>query len=306
MKENATAMILAAFAADALALGAHWIYDQDRIERELGRLTDFRSPPKDSFHPTKTLGDLTHYGDQAMVLLRLISDEGGFNPQRFLKAWQSFFDLYEGYVDQATRQTLRNLNEGKHWSASGSASTDLGGASRIPPLVYWHRRDPQRLIADARVQTAMTHNHPLVVESAVFFADAAATILAGRSPVQALESASARLPAESPLKNWLQKGLDSASLDTRNALAAFGLVCEIDRAFPAVIHLVARYENDLEAALVENVMAGGDSAARGLIAGMLLGAFLGEVALPRRWIAQLKSRDAILSLLQRMDARRKP
>ena len=33
MTPQTTAMVLASFAADSLALGAHWIYDTDEIDR---------------------------------------------------------------------------------------------------------------------------------------------------------------------------------------------------------------------------------------------------------------------------------
>jgi len=39
-----------------------------------------------------------------------------------------------------------------------------------------------------------------------------------------------------------------------------------------VIHLIAKYENNLQDALIENVMTEGDSAGRGLLVGMILGA----------------------------------
>jgi len=78
-------------------------------------------------------------------------------------------------------------------------------------------------------------------------------------------------------------------------------MCEIGAAFPSVIHLLARYENDLKEALVENVMAGGDSAARGMAVGMILGAHLGMDAIPVDWLADLKSRPVILQRLDQLD-----
>ncbi|MBW2093157.1 MAG: ADP-ribosylglycohydrolase family protein, partial [Deltaproteobacteria bacterium] len=67
--------------------------------------------------------------------------------------------------------------------------------------------------------------------------------------------------------------------------------------FPSVVHLVARYENDLKEALVQCVMAGGDSAARGLLVGMLIGAHLGTESLPEEWLSELRKKDQILELL---------
>ncbi len=306
MKDNAQAMVLAAFAADALALGAHWIYDPGRIKRQWGRLETFQAPLKDSFHATKTRGDLTHYGDQTLLLLRFLAEQGTFDAPGFLEAWRKMFSDYTGYRDQATRTTLKNLEKGADFRSAGAPSSDLGGASRIAPLVYFYAHDPDRLRESARAQTLVTHNHPLVIESAAFFADTAARILEGMPPVDAMNAARKTLSLQRPLGDWLQKGLESVSDNTREALAAFGLPCDIQGAFPGVIHLVAKYEKDLKGALVENVMAGGDSAARGLVTGMLLGAYLGEKALPEAWISELKCRETVLSLLAEINAKKAP
>jgi ADP-ribosylglycohydrolase len=64
-----------------------------------------------------------------------------------------------------------------------------------------------------------------------------------------------------------------------------------------VVHLIARYENNLEAGLIQAVMAGGDSAARAMIVGMVLAAYLGEKHLPGQWVSGLKREEEILALL---------
>ena len=56
----------------------------------------------------------------------------------------------------------------------------------------------------------------------------------------------------------------------------FGQMCGIAAALPGALHLVLKYPDDLRTALVENVMAGGDSAARGMVVGMMLGAPSGD------------------------------
>ena len=72
-------------------------------------------------------------------------------------------------------------------------------------------------------------------------------------------------------------------------------------AFPGVIHLITKYESDLKQALVENVMAGGDSAGRGLIVGMVLGAHLGMDAIPQKWLTDMKAYLQIVDMLSRID-----
>ena len=78
-------------------------------------------------------------------------------------------------------------------------------------------------------------------------------------------------------------------------------MCEIEAAFPCVIHLIAKYEDNLKAALIENVMAGGDSAGRGLAVGMMLGAHLGIDAIPSEWLSGLKSYRHIMACLEQID-----
>jgi ADP-ribosylglycohydrolase len=53
----------------------------------------------------------------------------------------------------------------------------------------------------------------------------------------------------------------------------------------------------LKTALIENVMAGGDSAARGMAVGMILGAHLGKEAIPDDWLRDMKSSNRIVELL---------
>ena len=70
--------------------------------------------------------------------------------------------------------------------------------------------------------------------------------------------------------------------------------------FPGVVHLIVKYENNLEEALIQSVMAGGDSAARGMLVGMVLGAHLGPESIPRKWLSKLVRRKEIDTLLDQI------
>ncbi len=78
-------------------------------------------------------------------------------------------------------------------------------------------------------------------------------------------------------------------------------MCEIEAAFPCLVHLIARYEDNLKEGLIENAMAGGDSAGRGLMVGMILGAHLGIDAIPQKWLSELKSYQEIVDLMDQID-----
>jgi ADP-ribosylglycohydrolase len=294
-------MVMAAFAADALALGGHWVYNTQVLAKKFGRLERLEAPLAKNYHGTKGAGDFTHYGDQTLVLLESIAAVDGFELAAFAADWRAFMKTYDGYIDGATRGTLENFEAGAAPEASGAASTDLAGAVRIAPLVYRYRDDLDALVAAARAQTAMTHNHPLVVAAADFLARTAWAVLGGSAPVAAMQQAAAAVDGVPELAQWLNAGCDSRSRETAVVIADFGQACEIEMAFPAMVHLVARYENDLKNALVENVMAGGDSAGRGMAVGLILGAWLGEAAIPGDWVGGMRQAEKIAGLLAALD-----
>jgi ADP-ribosylglycohydrolase len=294
-------MVLASFAADSLALGVHWIYDTDKIKKNFGRVDTLRKPLPRSFHPTKDQGEFTHYGDQAFVLLESIAARRGFDLSDFSGRWQDLFKTYRGYFDQATKQTLQNLAQGKAIEEAGSSSTELSGAARIAPLVFLYHKEPETLVRAARVQTQMTHNNPLVIDSAEFFARVCCKVLDGSSPTQAMTEVSAQRFKGFLLFAWVKEGIASAGEESVSTIARFGQSCHTDDAFPGVVHLIAKYGKDLKEALVQAVMAGGDSAGRGLLVGMVLGAHLGDKGLPREWVSGLKRGADISRLLDRID-----
>jgi ADP-ribosylglycohydrolase len=303
MNEKARAMVLASFAADALALGVHWIYNTNVIDKKWGRVENYIKPERPTYHPTKDLGEFTHYGDQTLVLLKSIARNAGFDLSRFAADWRQFFESYNGYFDGATKATLDNFKTGKKPNEAGSNSDDFAGAARIAPLVYYYRRDFEQLINSAKTQTSLTHNHQEVIDSAAFFGGVAFRVLNGAPPVAALRETRNKGFDTPPYSKWIEDGLASVEKDTRQAILDFGQMCETPAAFPSVIHLIAKYENDLKAGLVENAMAGGDSAGRGLAVGMILGAHLGVEAIPPDWFAELKEYRQITALLDQIDQR---
>ncbi len=294
-------MVYASFAGDSLALGAHWIYEPDVIARDFGRVESFLKPAEGSYHSGKRKGDFTHYGDQALVLLRSVAETGAFDIQSFFEAWRKFFDDYSGYRDRATRASLQSFSVGRSPVEGGSDSNDLAGAVRISPLVYLYRDDPALLDSSAAAQTAMTHNDPETVQCAGFLGAVAAAVLHGAPPVDAMLTEAEKRFSGSMVEQWVRAGVASRDSDSVKAIARFGRTCHTPEAFPGVVHLVARHENSLKEALVQSVMAGGDSAARNMAVGMILGARLGYEGIPPSFIEELNAGEEIAALLAKLD-----
>jgi ADP-ribosylglycohydrolase len=300
MEDRKKTLVLASFVADSLALGAHWIYDTERIRKDMGRVDQLLNPLPDSYHPSKHRGEFTHYGDQTMILIESVAERGVFDLEDFSARWRALFGDYKGYFDQATKATLKNFSRGKNPFDAGSSSSDLAGASRISPLVCRYAQDLDALLGAARDQTRMTHNHPLVVEGAEFFARLCWRILQGDRPVSAIQDVTAEKFKGSPLSEWVGRGLASKAEESVGVIGRFGQSCHVDEAFSGVVHLIAKYEKDLKEALVQSVMAGGDSAGRGMLVGMVLGAHLGLKGLPAEWISGLERGKEISALIEKI------
>jgi ADP-ribosylglycohydrolase len=298
--DHRKAMVLGSFVGDSLALGVHWIYDTGKIREVYGRVESLLAPGKDSYHPTKERGEFTHYGDQTLILLESLASRGIFDLYDFEGRWRNLFQQYRGYVDKATKATLGNFSAGAGPEAAGSSSDDLAGAARIAPLVYRYHDDLDGLLEAAKAQTRMTHNTPEIIESAEFFAAVAWKVLKGTGPVSAMEQVSGERFKGSVISKWMKAGIQSTGNESVETIARFGQSCHSQEAFPGVVHLLSTYEADLKEGLIQSVMAGGDSAARAMIVGMVLGAYLGEEALPAEWLSGLKKGTQILKLLERI------
>ena len=300
IKNPHKSMILTSFTADALSLGVHWIYNIEKIKGIYGRVEGYIKPPKGSYHEGKEAGDFTHYGDQTLVLFESLAECSGFDVDDFSSRWKKLFENYRGYVDSATRETLENLARGHEPLESGSLSNDLAGASRIAPVVFAYRDKEDELVYAARTQTKMTHNHPQVINAAEFFARVSFKVLRGTSPIQAVQEVQQKRWKNTPIGEWVEKGLATLDMVSEKAIRQFGQSCHIPQAFPSVIHLIGKYERSVKDALIENVMAGGDSAARGMIVGMILGAYPAASNLPEQWVEGLRKKQEILKNLEMM------
>lgn len=281
-------LVLPSFFGDALALGPHWVYDPAKIAGWYPGGIRTYDAPRSSYHPGKAAGDFTHYGDQALVLLESLASAGGTLanwPADWQRWAERIHDDKSSYFDGATRGTLENLAGGV---AEPSESGDLGGAARIAPLLAF-TRDPELLVTMARSQTVLTHGDPQVIDAAEFFARAALSVAGGAGFEEAFDEAASSPYDALPAIDWVTLGRDAAAGDLAAQAGALGLGCGIGGAFPITIAVAFRHESDPVAALSANAMLGGDSAARGLLLGLLMGARHGVTAFPAEWTSGLRS-----------------
>lgn len=294
-------ILITSLVADALSLGAHWIYSQREIAEKFGTITGY-SDPATSYHPGKQAGDFTHYGDQTMVLLRSLALHGRFDLPSFASEWRAFWESPEtqSYRDGATKATLANLRDGLPAAQAASPSNDIAGAARIAPLFLLRWKSNDELVAAVRAQTSFTHGDPAVVEAAEFFARVTLAVQEGVAIPDALHAAAPLTAWNAIPGDWFEAALASSASEASDSAAAkaHGLTCHVPEAFPAVCHLLLRHPDDGVAALTANVEAGGDSAARGMIIGMIHGAKPDAKPLPEHWLKGLRAYGEIQQLIE--------
>ncbi|MCW8894879.1 MAG: ADP-ribosylglycohydrolase family protein [Sulfurimonas sp.] len=248
--------ILASLTADAYALGAHWIYDEEDLDNlpiDWQTLNDAQS----IWHKGKTKGDFTHYGDQALYLLEYMSKNREFNQEDYYSFWKEKMSKYDGYIDGATRNALVEM---------GSTSSDLSICGRIAPLLI-HVYSKEEFLSRVKDFTSITHNSELAHLASQFFAE----LLWESKENQDIKNNIQTLKIKYPkLAEWIDEGVNSKDIDTFDAIRGFGPACGIDGGFSGVIHLLS-IDDDFKTLMINNSKAGGDSSARFMVVAQILG-----------------------------------
>ncbi|MEN8147266.1 MAG: ADP-ribosylglycohydrolase family protein [Campylobacterota bacterium] len=298
MKNRLQAALWGAFYGDAYALGAHWLYDTHQISKSEFDTKRFNDPLTD-YHKGKVAGDFTHYGDQMLWLLDGVANEDDFTVQSFSKLWEGRMSSYEGYVDGASKQTLEALTEGKSSLGCGSSSNDLSVVGRMMPLVYAYHNDMDKMMEYVKLHTVFTHMTKELVESAAYFNELILAVSLGAEIRRAIEEIALAYPEN--IQKWVDEGVEKAEHESIEAIKALGQSCSVEGGFAAVIYLLVRF-SDFQEAMEANVLAGGDSAARGMIVGAVLGAYGGMEVLPPNYKA-MNDADAIAHYIEMIDAK---
>ena len=282
INDKKSGLLYGTFCADALSLGVHWIYDTQELEEKHGRITHYKTPGPESYHPRKLAGDQGHVGDQSLCLLNYLKKEKRWDAVGFMDDWLGMWPDYHDYIDGATKSTLTNLQNQSDKTLGGSDSVEIAGPARIAPLLTFLADFSEEEVVRAAVeQTILTHRSKEAEESATFLAQAGHRLIHGANLLDTLRETAPQ---------W---ALDQANSVLKEravyAINKLGPACSISSALPSVLFLALKHGDNIETAFIENAMAGGDNCARGLVLGMLLGAANGMASIPSHWIENLNA-----------------
>lgn len=261
-KRKVKDLVISCLVADAYSLGAHWIYDEKQLkelEVDWNKLNDAKA----IWHKEKKAGDFTHYGDQTLWLYEFLEDKESFDVNEYLEFWRSKIEVYNGYIDGATRETLENIND--EVSPTGSSSTDLSIIGRIAPLLLVSN-SKEDFLQNVQKFVTCTHNSNEAIVASKFFASLLLEVLDGKGIEESILSLKEKF--DTKIQSYIYSGVASKTDDTFQTIRDFGPACDISGGFEGVIHLLCKYDN-LKDLLICNGRAGGDTSARAMIATMI-------------------------------------
>ncbi|MFN3219164.1 MAG: ADP-ribosylglycohydrolase family protein [Acidimicrobiales bacterium] len=225
----------------------------------------------------------------------------------------------------ATDDAIDRLQQGVPWHQSGSRSAGNGAAMRAAPIGIACGHDLAALRQVAALNAVVTHADPLAVASTIVQASAVAYLLV--TPPGSLEPrrfldwlVAGAADLHDPGHRERRDGTDDTLVRLVDRIAELGpmLGLEPRQAFahtyngafvleslPAAIWSFLHHPEDLEEAICTAVAGGYDADTVAAMCGNLAGAYLGEAAIPQRWLDELEDADHIASLAENLLALRR-
>jgi ADP-ribosylglycohydrolase len=245
----------------------------------------------------------------------LLATDGVLSPADLASRFVAWLPVGRG-KGRATTAAVERLARGVPWDSAGEPSAGNGAAMRVAPVGLVHGGDADSLRRDAALSAVITHAHAMAVASAV----AQAFLVAWCShrgpgalvPSDVLAALGVVLddvadPGEPG--TWPGAGPEPVRLIDRLVGVAALLGSTPEHAFdtlyngafvleslPAALWCFLRSPDDAEDVIVTAVNGGRDADTVAAMAGSLVGAYLGEKALPERWLEDLEDYERIIRL----------
>ena len=279
-----------------------------------------------NYHPGKKAGGTTDYGDYNILVLEHLATIAE-PPRPFLVSaiiphWMNRLEHNWGsWICTMTKETYAQVKQ-------GVPTANLGGysnATAIRHVAAHAYYDNEEELVDVAKKAMFTHRETHALGGAEFFARVTNRVINGTHPQDAiLEVASlmggfyemkvnqaiTKYQEESDSKSDLSKEQFSDDL----ALTSMAKLWDVGRSepikvgkasptegtLPGSVYFILKYankEDGLKKALQANAMVGGDNASRGIMIGMVLGAYFGVNAIPVEWKETLDQWDYCEKLL---------
>lgn len=272
----------------------------------LQQKAQFWDKPNVHYHHGMQAGDTTLNAHCARVLMRTLArSPAPYHRLDFVNAYIDFMTKEpaahpDTYAESYHRGFFANLSLGRHPEDCGMVTHDtasIGGLVTVAPLVFSERlkgASVAELKQACRAHLALTHPDESMMIVSDRYVQLLCNIMDGpedqdMTPLL-LEAAKGTTPVS--LARLLARNLP----DNQVVGHIFSRACYLSDAWPVVLYLACKYQQDPWKALQINTNLGGDNVHRGIVLGTLLG--LQSNAVATRWFEQLVDHKAITAEIE--------
>jgi poly(ADP-ribose) glycohydrolase ARH3 len=249
-------------------------------------------------------GALLYTDDTEMMigLAESLVRRGALDPEDVLRTLAAEHDPARGY-GKGMKLAFAALAGGAPpervaYAAWPGGSTGNGAAVRVVPLACLHHDEPEALERLAEASAAITHAHPIGRAGCVVQALALASALR-LDPAAELDRAAFAGDLARRVAAWdagiarklsAIEGMIAAPPPPREVVAILGNGVSADVSVPLAVFAFLAWYPSFEEVVCGAVAHGGDTDTIGAMAGALIGAAVGEGAIPERWLVRLENR----------------
>jgi len=275
--------------------------------------------------PPKRAGETTDSGDYTILMLEHLAATSK-KPHRvdlkeLIPRWQKALTTWRSWKCTQTKQTLAQVEGGHPLDRIGGMSNAMSLRSAA---AYGYYSTEEDVVHAARTMM-FTHRETTALDGGEFFARVAFRIIHnGLPPRQAIEAVASM--SSSFIKQKVKQALDKVAEATDPsrplskepyaddlALTSMARLWEVGKSepikvgkasptegvLPGAVYLIVKHM-DLAKAAQSNSMIGGDSASRSIPIGMVLGAYQGLDAIPKKWREELEGWDRMEKLFNKL------
>ncbi len=288
---NRNDALTGALVADAASMGLHWLYDQEQI-KTVSATGDilFRQPDaavyenkKGHFaHATRHAGELSHYGESALIVGQLAAEGKYDTSQHRLRFFDAFGPCgqYSGYADRPTKILIaKMINEGDQITDPTGMDDNQMPAICVVPGLFASSNSAQTIRAAAQVISVNEE----VVAAAGAVHHCLELLADGRSLPEALSVSAEAMEGE--VAKLMREALAIEQYQPLETAQRFGLACYVEHSLPVIWHLL-KHANDFESVVRDNIRCGGDNCGRSMALGAIAGLAFG---VPDAMLARMKT-----------------
>ena len=222
-------------------------------------------------------GQPTDDSEMALLLARMLTERGGYDPDAALQTYQFWLDSDPFDCGMTIATSLRGR--------PNPASQANGAMMRISPLGIFGANYPLETVCDwAKQDAALTHPNPVCLQANALFTMAIAHAIAsgceGKKLYQNIKQWAVDLAVDPALMDAIHGATEGPPADY---VQQQGWVLI---AFRNTLWQLLNAPN-FEAGVVDTVMRGGDTDTNAAICGALLGAVYGLDSIPAQWVERV-------------------